>query len=167
MPAQKFSRVAINYQGQHRSAVASCPDPTQISSPALVWPCGYPRQGLHRGAETNGTLLDLATFDLEDPLHRVLVKPGQASHREIVEGLFFQDHLANGFGKALLHLGLRLHRLLVSATPGNPKPHAYLADSHIETVLFEFLTDGLDYLSSSPNRNANYFLARNSSMASP
>lgn len=142
------------------------PDATQSGCPArlILW---LATARLHPATKTNGTLLELPAFELEDPLLRALVEPEQASYRTIAEGQLFQNHLANRFGKALLHLELGLHRLIVRDASGNPKPGANLADSHIETVLFESLADGLDYLSSSPNRDADFLLARSSSMTSP
>jgi len=47
------------------------------------------------------------------------------------------------------------------------KPAAQLADRYLDAVFCQSLPDILDYLSSSPNRDCNFFLARNSSMASP
>src|SRR5690606_13160000 len=66
-----------------------------------------------------------------------------------------------------LDLWGHLRRLVIHRAPGNPEPLAQLGDRDGITIFLQSLADRLDHFSFSPNRDCNFFLARNSNIASP
>lgn len=116
---------------------------------------------------SNSPLSDLPALELEDPLDRVLIKPQQMRHRPVAERRLFLDQGLNRFHKGRVHFGRRAAWLVVDAAPRNAKPAAEFGQRNLKTIVFQSLPDAINYGSSLPSRDCNFFRARNSSMASP
>lgn len=46
VPAQQFTAVAVDHQGQRGPAITPRPHPAQVRGPAFIWRLGHRRQGL-------------------------------------------------------------------------------------------------------------------------
>ncbi len=159
--------MAVNYQGQGCPAISSSPDSAKVSGPAFIRRRRHRGHGLHSRPKADGALSNLLATDLEDPLYGVFVKPQKVSHRSIPKRRLLLDHRLDRRLKPLLNLGRCLSRPVIDSPPRNLKPPAELRHRHLDSIFFQFLFDGCDYLSSPPNREFNFFRAPSSSMASP
>ncbi len=115
--AEQFARVTVDDHRHGLPAITALPDAAEARRPPFV---GCPR---HRGPRldprsmTDGPLADLPSLDLEDPLHRVLVKLQQARYGPVAERGIRLDQLLDRSGEAHLDLRCRLDRSVVhSAT---------------------------------------------------
>jgi len=124
-------------------------------------------QGLDPRAKPHRTFTDLPPLELEDALYRVLVKAQQCRHGPIAERWILLDHGLDRRDQMLLNLGSGLDASVIPTAPWQAKPTTDFTDGDLGTLGAQSLLNISDYLSSSPSREANFFLARNSSMASP
>lgn len=120
-----------------------------------------------RGLKPTGRLRTCPPPELEDALHRVLVEAQQVRDGPVPEGWVLLDHGLDRGHEALLQRRRSLHRAVVHGAPGHLEPLAQLADRDGDAVGLQSLADRLDHFLSSPSRGCNFFLARNSSIASP
>src|SRR5690606_32146881 len=123
--------------------------------------------GAYARAEPDGTLLHLPAFELEDALYRVFVNAQQIGDRPIPKRRRLFDHRFDGLCQFRFDLRRGLRRFVVHRAPGNTEPLAQLGDRDGIAIFLQSLADRLDHFSSSPNRDCNFFLARNSNIASP
>ena len=168
VPTQQFTAVAVDHQGQRGPPIAPRPHPAQIRRPALIWRLGHRRQGLDSGPEAHRALAYLPAPDLEDALHGVLVEAKQMCHRPISKGRVLFDHGLDGLNQVFLDLWGRLGAAVIHRAPGNLEPLAKLHEADRNPVFSQSLLKAEDHFSSSlPSREASFFLARNSNIASP
>src|SRR6056297_327219 len=167
LPAKQFPAVAVDHERERQPAVPAAPDPAQIRGPALVRRCRYRGQRLDPWPMANRSLADLPAFDLEDPLHGVLVHPQQSRHSPIAKRGLLLDQGLDRCGQLWPHLRGRLGRPVIHRPTRHLEPAAQLADRDRKSICLQSLLDREDQLSSLPNRDANFFRARSSSMASP
>src|SRR5690606_24807683 len=123
--------------------------------------------GLDPRALPQGPLADLPALELENPLYRVLVHAKQRSHRAVTKRGLGLDHRLDRCGQLGVDLCRCLGRLVVRRTPRHLKPAAELGHGDYETFVLQALLDRAHQLSSFPSREANFFRARISSIASP
>src|SRR5690606_34323246 len=145
----------------------AAPYAAQIRRPALVRQLCPRYFGLDPRALPKRSLAHLPALELEDPLHRVLVHAQQGGHSPVAERWLSFDHGFDRLGQLGFHPRRRLRRLVVHATTGHAKPLAQLGHRHHETLVLESLLDREHQLSSLPSREASFFRARISSIASP
>src|SRR5690606_4899260 len=122
MPAEQFTRVAVDDQRQRRPTISACPDTAQISRPAVVGSCCNGWLGLAPWSWPYGTLLYLPALQLEDALHVLLVRAQQLRNRPMPDRRRFFDHRFDRFCQFRFDLRRGLCGLVIHRAAGNTEP---------------------------------------------
>ena len=163
-PGNAFGQ-AILTRTERRDELSASPCPAKIYGPALVWGRRHRDQCVDMWPVANCSLADMPGPELEDPLKGVLVHPQQSRNGSIAKRRLLLDQGLDQISQLRLHLRVSLGRPVRQMQ--HPEPVAQQAYRDPKPICRQRQRYQEDEHSSSPNRDANCFRARNSDVAWP